>query len=791
MCLQILGEIVAAIQERGVLLVVDQFEDILTSRELRETNQLIADLRALRQLNQPNVRVLISYRADLEARLGPFWQDISGAAHGLPRVYLGGITVEEGWTGIQCSIRDLGFEINLAGQEETVLKQDLLTSSLKLGYDGIYPPYIQMFIDHVWAHKQSADGPYRFKDYRAAGQMEGIVGSYLRRQLAYAQDSAGHLRAILATLVRSYAIKAQRNLQEITAETGLSDAVCEQGLEQLIDLRLVRHIDEFYEVAHDYLAKQIVEELVDSEEREFKRFRELLSTKAAAFETTGGALTAEELLMLYLFKERIVPTEVELRLLFASWIRENGPALFWILAAPSQSLLDWLRIEENKEQTTRTEKATGVLLRRKVGNQPLSEEDYAAFRDYQLAAELAGLLLENVSEVPDSVLTWTLRNDRSEVRAASLEAIASRLTTGNWALIPKLRESTSKWSQWAYQRLVLRSNVGVPPRLRGKATQRAFEEFSLLKQMALSVKPEDGRTILATLRASRPKRGSYLLGYGISLLKAGRIKELIKKAEKISAKKAVTLLAAIDGNLSTLEYNELLQTYLEWNLKEVKRGPWSRREKVEGLGEAILRTSSKQHLRDLRSAFRSIHLTPSAQTLALALARHGNWQDFNLVLNRIGACKDEIYFWHHLEIARQAVRTLENTVEKKIPLSLLDALARRDFWGYVSDDDQMQDGKQLLPVRNRQNRPLYVRLAAHGILALARKGDEEILLRLAVHPYRLIARAAAIRLVQIAGVEGLKLLSSCAKDAMVRANAEQLAGALRDAEMYHFDLARF
>src|ERR1017187_5248825 len=108
--------------------------------------------------------------------------------------------------------------------------------------EGVYPPYIQMFIDHVWRTSENKPGTYLFEDYLASGGMEGVTAGYLTRQLAYANDTEGHLKSALVSLVRSYGVKAQKSLGEIVTDTGLTKRECEVVLERLIDLRLVRHI---------------------------------------------------------------------------------------------------------------------------------------------------------------------------------------------------------------------------------------------------------------------------------------------------------------------------------------------------------------------------------------------------------------------------------------------------------------------------------------------------------------------------------------------------------------------
>ena len=213
-----------------------------------------------------------------------------------------------------------------------------------------------MLIEHIWSSSSQGQKPYSIKNYQEAGGMEGVIGGYLNRLIQYAQDREGHIRSVLISLVRSYGVKAQRTLSEVVSDTGLQASACETALEKLIDLRLARHIDPYYEVSHDYIARKIIAELANLEERECKRFKELLASKAAAYQTTSSLLAHVELLMLYKYKEKIIPNESELRLLLASWVKGAGPALYWILNAEKSKIIDWLRTEESKEELGEEEK---------------------------------------------------------------------------------------------------------------------------------------------------------------------------------------------------------------------------------------------------------------------------------------------------------------------------------------------------------------------------------------------------------------------------------------------------
>jgi hypothetical protein len=155
----------------------------------------------------------------------------------------------------------------------------------------------------------------------------------------------------------------------------------------------------------------------------------------------------------------------------------------------------------------------------------------------------------------------------------------------------------------------------------------------------------------------------------------------------------------------------------------------------------------------------------------------------------VATCPYSIEDWHHTEIARAAARRMEE-VATAIPPDLIELLERKDFWEYLPQEEQPRSTKDVLPLQNRDNRLLYIRLAAYGLIGAAQKSDQLVLCRLASHRYRLIARAAAIRLVRTAGAEGLRTLALTATDAIKRGAAEALAGALHYAELDLFGAAQ-
>jgi hypothetical protein len=126
-------------------------------------------------------------------------------------------------------------------------------------------------------------------------------------------------------------------------------------------------------------------------------------------------------------------------------------------------------------------------------------------------------------------------------------------------------------------------------------------------------------------------------------------------------------------------------------------------------------------------------------------------------------------------------------IADRIPTELRGVMERKAFWGHPRDERMRKS--DLLPIAQPANRTLFIRLVAHTIIGGAQSADSDLLCRLAMHPYRMIARAAAIRLIAILGADGMSRLLSVLAGKIE--NDDSLAVAIRDAEMQHYGVAEF
>jgi len=781
--LPFLLEMVELIPERRLLVIIDQFEDVLVARSEREVETRVADLKAIHQVPHERLRILVSYRADLEGRLGNLWQLISGSASGLPRVYLEGLSGQDVEAGIEIAARDMSVSMELNKKDWEGIKRDLGLVSDALGLKTIYPPYVQMFIEHIWNSAEKGKIPYTATLYRKARGLDGVVGDYLSRQLKYADDTEGHVRLVLISLVRSYGVKAQKRLDELAVDTGLEEKQIEIAVGKLIGLRLVRHIEPYYEISHDFIARRVMSELVDSEEKEVKRFQELLSSKAAAFSTTGALLTGQELLMLYKHRERVVPGEPELRLLLKSWLKGEGPALYWLLNPEwKPQILSWTASELGKEDVDRDQTAAAVLLKKRLGGGSMTKEDFAGLKRYEYAIELASVLQRDSATLSEEVILAGLRHQRDEVRRVCKNVIASRFRAGEWSLLAVLRNSTAAHFTECYDELVTDADVPAPP----PDGSRVVEEFRTLKLIKSGATESDVRQAYARLKKMRPRRHSLLLAEGLLAVRRGQVNKLLKAMRSRPRKDVEVMLRALAGNLATQDFRVLLTTYEAWNKLEQNVGAPAVYGKTRALADGVARAMRPELVSELRAAVGRIRLTDSARTLVLVLLKVGQVEDVELLLKRVAHEKSHIPFWTHTELGQAVARRMA-TIQPGVSDALLDVVKRKEFWAHASDEELNPDDRFQLGAA--ENRSLYIRLAAYALIGSADSKDVDRLLQLTTHNYTLIARAAAIRLVNLLGADALKKLNSSIKGTISERQGKSLAGAIRFAEIEHYGVA--
>ena len=166
----------------------------------------------------------------------------------------------------------------------------------------------------------------------------------------------------------------------------------------------------------------------------------------------------------------------------------------------------------------------------------------------------------------------------------------------------------------------------------------------------------------------------------------------------------------------------------------------------------------------------------------------GSASDIVRIIKRVEEVQYGIRFWFQVEMGL-AFEGRMKEMGGPVPPELLRICQKRGFW----EDERGRRIKMLrkdkLNLRESDNRSLYLRLVAHAVIGTSGPKDLKLLQQLTQHRYRMVAKAAAVRLVELVGDEGIKILQSNVGDAIERRNAEPFGGAIREAEIEALKLA--
>ena len=430
-----------AVGDRKLLVVLDQFEDVAHVALPEMLGGVRRALVAVQAGRFRNLRLLVSYRADAEAVVGPLFQEVAGSDRGLPRTYLQPLSRAGARAGLEA-----GFAQAQVGVSDPGLL-DVIADALEVQTStaGVYPPYVQMVGETLCrAARDESESILAEELYREMGGCEGIIGRYLVEQLDKFGEWKEAARQVLVALVRSTGVKGQRPFEELQGETGLDTERLAQALAGLVDRRMVRHLGGGeYEIVHDHLASLVDREIVSAQERELKELQEFLELRARVYARHPVLLQPMDMARLYGVREQISPTDEQMRLLLYSCLSEQGPAWFWLRDAPKARVVPLLRdalARPNPSLRRNTALALGQVAGRDAipDLREMLKDEGEGVRE--AAAEALAQILQQMGqdEIPD--LREMLKDRDRHVREAAEEALAQILQQIERDAIPDLRE---------------------------------------------------------------------------------------------------------------------------------------------------------------------------------------------------------------------------------------------------------------------------------------------------------------------------------------------------------------
>ncbi|HXP78848.1 MAG TPA: DUF4062 domain-containing protein [Verrucomicrobiae bacterium] len=719
---------------KKLLVVVDQLEDIIPHLDTPRASNLLSALTQIYTSPPANLHLLLCYRGDAEPRVGHYWQIVSGSASGLPRYYLGPL----GREAARNVLMDIaGPAIDFVDE----IVYDTEAESIRsLGVE-IYPPFLQMVAETCAKAAEESGTALSRSEYHSLGKARQIIGRYLLNELRLLGPRSKESQAVMISLA-GHLRRFRKTSEEISRDTSVPLPGVEACLADLLNLRLVHAISGGrWEIVHDFLAQRVIEDLIAPEDYEARLFRDVVAAKAGVYARNAELLTYKEHLGAYAHRQRIVLTEEEVELLFASSLAGNGPVRYFLRTLPVELPLTWAGQyvsspkEISREDSTRINACRFLVASGKHVSLSLLAN---IFSDYKLQAELA-TFIRSYSTRDDLNLLLKLRIKKAEqTRNAAVEQLEGMVEPSDTVLIERFQKSRRPADTRLLCRILITkirpasksdlwSDLGkrkIGPRILAICGLGAHGDEADAYQLIERLRSP-------TLSTRERETSGYALAHWAQT--KGRWDLLTKLFELDDGVCRGALGATYNrGNLNV----ELL-------LQQYARLP-------SETAAAILRTATVEDRPALEQFLSASLLNPEMRDIIIALLNIGGSNSARWILELIGQKGYKVVFWNTPILAAAITKAVG--IEMK---SWLCNLADSDeFWHYTGNERTSPP----LPVENVENLYLFKRLTDVALASLCDQSDWLLLKRLIFHKYWTIQVAAAFQVAKFAGVEHLNEL---------------------------------
>ena len=715
----VLQLIATAHQDRSVLVVIDQFEDLLPQLNTQSSKGLLEALTDAHNAPTPNLHMIVCYRGDAEPKVGSFWQQISGSPSGLPRYYLGPLS-ETGAASVLGTVLnslfpsapEAGFQVLIERIVSDVAAESL--SSLDVTF---YPHFLQMVVEGILKARDRTNDTPSIDLYLKLGSSKHLIGRYLSDQLLRLGPRANDCRLVLIHL-SSNQRRQRKSTLEISAQTGIELPVLDSCLLDLQNLRLIHAVADQWEVVHDFLSQKIGEELVAPDEREGRLLRDVLAAKANAYESTGEVLTFKEHLGIYFHRRRIHCSSVELEALFISHLNGNGPIEYFLQGIDPEIPAAWAQTMIGDSDTSVVRMACRYLIRsgRKIPLTTLAK----AFSKYRFQAEMADYIRSFAGE-EDVPLLLRLRSHKAPMISAAAgdlleeflnpeckETAQKLLRRGDLVVLCKLFVNSANASLLSDYRKELKARA-LLTRVHGACGLAVCGKRLDLVDLATKLQsPDTG--------ANEKYACAFALAFRFANTRQNRT---IAKLQEMGPDVLAGILDAFHQRHVLFLVRHLLRLY--------ERSP-------HAIASAVLDSAGPRDAAHLRRFLKSRELGPEARDVVLGLVKVGKATDIRLILDWIGAADYKVRFWNVPVLTSM----MAGRADTSLKVWLIQLTESREFWEYL-----MERPSNPLPVLNRENLYLFKRTVGVILAALCDKSDWPLLKRLVFHPYWSIQIAAS------------------------------------------------
>ena len=289
---------------RPIHFIFDQFEELFLLGTVDEQRTFIDSIVALLKKGVA-CKVVLVMREEFIAMLYEFEKAV-------PKLFAKRFRVEPMTSANVARVitgTTAAFGIQLEHGEETARQ---IIENLSDHRAGVQLSYLQVYLDKLYREagkarerRGTADTPLVFTDalIRETGALEDVLADFLDEQVAGVQKAlaATHPRLrvdaaqiVLEEFATLEGTKQPVSREELIARLPELQSIVDDGLKALTDRRVLRQLDDVYELAHDSLARRIADSR-SAERKTLLKVQKLVKDRYAGYEQTRTLLNSDEI----------------------------------------------------------------------------------------------------------------------------------------------------------------------------------------------------------------------------------------------------------------------------------------------------------------------------------------------------------------------------------------------------------------------------------------------------------------------------------------------------------------
>jgi HEAT repeat protein len=366
--LDVLKQTAEKFKPQKILIVMDQFEDILNCNDQSVLDDLSLIFMAVQTATViPTIRVLISFREDSLVELSSrLLKKITGSAQQFPSVELERLTREGAKSAFLTGLESAGVGLDPLQEKGEKSFVDTILDDIQNGSRRLYPPYIQMVAETLCKTVDRSNLIITKEKYSELGGSNTIIARYLMERLNEFGSQKNNAEKVLISFISSAGEKIRKTLPELNKETEIDYAELSEIIEKMVDLRMIQYVsDDKFEIIHDYLGKSVYEELIREDNRAIKFLNEQLGAFYRNYMEQGAPVVSPPFLAKLYRNRRKIKIDEEVYPLIACFalMGKKGLGWYWLKDLDSKRLLEIIKDQISNEMEDIKNQAARILVR--------------------------------------------------------------------------------------------------------------------------------------------------------------------------------------------------------------------------------------------------------------------------------------------------------------------------------------------------------------------------------------------------------------------------------------------